>query len=363
LDTNSAYLWLSLGMLSNSKERALIEHSGSIQQLWCDFDKIPNSVFEKLKISNEKVEILKRFKNEDYLQNTQNNLYKKGIVLVDIESKKYPKSLKNISTPPIVLYALGDLDLLQQNCVAVVGTRHCSRYGQDVTKRIVKDLVDCNIVVVSGLATGIDTYAHSATLDNNGKTIAVLGSGFGFIGPNCNINLAKQITNCGLLLSEYAPNTEAQNYTFVQRNRIIAGISLGVVVVEAGLKSGATITANMALEQGKTVFAVPGNVTSPQSIGANNLIKEGAVFTTDGFMVANELKIAKKSVQNDKIAPIALDFFEQKVYTILLKGKNHFDDLLQELDCSVRELTVILSSMEIKQLIKKHPNNYYTLDA
>lgn len=350
-------------MLSNSKEQALLKCADdNILSLYSDFETIKKSIqFASIKISIDKQNFLTRFRDERYLDEKLQYLDDNGIHLLHIEDPKYPNILKNIYSAPRLLYAKGDLSLLQKPCVAIVGTRHSTRYGQETTKKLAKDLVDCGIVVVSGLATGIDTYAHTASLEYSGKTIAVLGGGFNHISPTSNTNLSKQIATNGLLLTEYAPNTESQSWMFVQRNRIVSGISQGVIVVEAGLKSGAGITANMALEQGKTVFSVPGNISSPQSMGTNELIKDGAVLTTDGFMVAQELGISKKIVENAQIAPIALDIFEEKVYTLLSKGKKHFDNLVIDSGCSARELGIILSSMELKKLISKQPNNYYTL--
>jgi len=363
MEKQKAYLWLSLGQLTHKKAQALMDLAGGIERLYTEFENIATTrAFLSLKISDEKRAILQRFRDNDYLQARLSALDKMGVQVLDCESEAYPEALHNVDSPPLVLYAKGDVQLLKSPCVAVVGTRHCTRYGQESTKRIARDLCDCGVTVVSGLATGIDTYAHTETLEQKGKTIAVLGGGFLRISPSSNTNLAKQVAAFGLLLSEYPPESESLSFMFVMRNRIVAGISEGVVVVESGIKSGANITANMALENGKTVFCVPGNINSPQSMGTNAMIKEGATLVTNGFEIAETLGFAKKNNAKEcKMTPLALDFFEQKVYNLLQMGKTHFDILIEKMECSVRELTVILSTMEIKGIVQKLPSNFYAL--
>lgn len=198
---------------------------------------------------------------------------------ISIESKDYPKQLKEIYDAPLKLYVLGNKMLLSERGIAIVGSRNATEYGKKVALKISEELSEKGINIISGLAIGIDTYAHLGTLQNTskGKTIAVLGSGLDEIYPKKNIELAKQILKGGgCIISEYPLGTRPEKMNFPQRNRIISGLSKGVLVVEASEKSGALITADFALEQGRDVFAVPGNILSITSVGTNNLIAEGA---------------------------------------------------------------------------------------
>lgn len=198
---------------------------------------------------------------------------------ISIESKEYPEQLREIYDAPLKLYVLGNKEILNQTGVAIVGSRNATEYGKRVALQFSKDLSKNGINIISGLALGIDTCAHLGTLHQDciGKTIAVLGSGLDEIYPKQNISLARKIIHMGgCLISEYPLETKPEKMHFPQRNRIISGLSKGVLVVEASEKSGALITADFALEQGREVFAVPGNISNFTSVGTNNLIKQGA---------------------------------------------------------------------------------------
>lgn len=202
---------------------------------------------------------------------------------ISIESKEYPEQLREIYDAPLKLYVLGNKEILNQTGVAIVGSRNATEYGKRVALQFSKDLSKNGINIISGLALGIDTCAHIGTLhsDNIGKTIAVLGSGLDEIYPKQNISLARKIIQIGgCLISEYPLGTKPEKIHFPQRNRIISGLSKGVLVVAASEKSGSLITADFALEQGREVFAVPGNISNFTSVGTNNLIKQGAKLAT-----------------------------------------------------------------------------------
>ena len=211
---------------------------------------------------------------------------------IGIESRDYPKQLKQIYAPPLKLYVLGNKQLLKQKGIAIVGARKATEYGKKIALQISKQLSEVGINIISGLALGIDSYAHLGTLQKNsiGKTIAVLGSGLDKIYPKENIELAKKIIKSGgCLISEYPVGTFASKLNFPQRNRIISGLSNGVLVVEASEKSGSLITADFALEQGREVFAVPGNILNKTSAGTNNLIKQGAKLVTNYEEILEEI--------------------------------------------------------------------------
>ena len=204
-----------------------------------------------------------------------------NVIKLAQDDKYYPNKLKLIYDPPELLYCLGDIRLLNEPSIAIVGTRNASNYGKRIAYNLSQELSKRGVTIISGLASGIDSYAHEGAFKNVGKTIAVLGSGIDIIYPKENEDLYKSIIkNGGLIVSEFPLGTKPEKDNFPKRNRIISGLSDGVVVVEAKKKSGALITADLALEQGRSVFAVPGNIDSQNSEGTNNLIKEGAVPVT-----------------------------------------------------------------------------------
>lgn len=212
---------------------------------------------------------------------------------ISIESESYPKLLKNIYDAPLKLYTLGNIEILNQIGIAIVGSRKATEYGKKVAIKMSKELSEHGINIISGLALGIDTYAHKGNIlaDSSGKTIAVLGSGLDEIYPKQNIGLARNIVQSGgCIISEYPVGTKPEKKNFPQRNRIISGLSSGVLVVEASKKSGALITADFALEQGKDVFAVPGNITSLMSEGCNMLIRDGAKIIRSSGDILEEIK-------------------------------------------------------------------------
>lgn len=209
--------------------------------------------------------------------------------IITIQDKNYPEMLKNIKDPPLVLYALGDLSLLQHKpAISVIGTRKPSSEAGSKTAQIIKPLIQRNWVIISGLARGIDSYAHRIALLNQGKTIAILGCGLEHIYPAENCSLFKQIAEYGLLLSEYPPHVRPKPYHFPERNRIISGLSFGILVIEATSKSGTLITVDQALDQGREVYAVPGSILHPQTIGCHKMIQDGAKLVTSEYEILED---------------------------------------------------------------------------
>ena len=213
---------------------------------------------------------------------------KAGCQVVAYSSDDYPPRLKQIPDPPLVLYVRGDVNVLSRYALAIVGTRRPTAYGSQVAQRLAHDLAQRQLVIVSGLARGIDSAAHRGALEAAGKTVAVLGSGIDVIYPRENKRLAEQVSENGALISEFPPGTSPAPENFPIRNRTISGLALGVVVVEAAEYSGSLITARLALEQNREVFAVPGNITSAQSFGPNHLIKQGAKLVDEWMDVIEE---------------------------------------------------------------------------
>jgi DNA processing protein len=248
--------------------------------------------FKKINFSENIISEIKKIRLKVNPDKEIQKIIKYHIQILTPQDKLYPPLLKNIAVPPQILYTLGNQSILSQPCLAVVGSRHHSIYGKKVVEKIIPALVEKRIAIVAGLALGIDSLGHQATLRKNGKTIAVLGSGLARIYPTSNRFLAKQILEKdGLLISEFPLTSSPLKKHFPMRNRIISGLSLGTVVIEAAERSGSLITANFALEQGRDVFAVPGNIFSQYSQGANMLIQQGAKLVSQPKDILEELDI------------------------------------------------------------------------
>jgi len=265
-------------------------------------------------------------------------------------SPEYPDELKNIYYPPKSLYVKGlALDSLQPR-VAIVGSRKCTAYGRAIAGELARDLAAMGIVVVSGLAKGIDAAAHSGAL-RTGKTISVLGCGFDFIYPKENKNLYQLIPEQGAIITEYPDDTPPISQNFPGRNRIISGLSLGVIVVEATRKSGALITADFALEQNKEVMVVPGHIKSPSSAGCHELIKAGAALVTTADDVLDNLGLesaSSKAEPKDELSETELLLLKIIEFEPL-----HIDRLALESGRAVSETAAVLLQLEIKGYIKK----------
>jgi len=291
-------------------------------------------------------------------------LAKEDIKAITIENKIYPKLLKELYTPPPLLYYKGNFDLKNDFTLAVVGARKYTNYGQQATTNIVKDLVYNNLTIVSGLALGIDALAHITALENNGKTVAVLGSGLDKqnIYPSQNRYLAdKIISQNGLLISEFPPGTPPLRHHFPQRNRIISGLSLGTLIIEASEKSGALITAKYSLDQNREVFAVPGNIYSDTSSGTNRLIKMGARVVTSAEDIIETLNLdqAIAYIDNKKIIPETPE--EEMLIAHLSHEPIHVDELTRLTKLDIAAINSTLAIMEMKGMVKNMGSMQYVL--
>jgi DNA processing protein len=217
-----------------------------------------------------------------------------GAHVISIVDERYPSLLKEIASPPLVLYVLGDVDVLQKTQIAIVGSRKPTPYGRAQTSKIASELSN-HAVITSGLAYGVDAVSHEAALGANGETIAVLGSGFANLYPKSHHHLANRIIKSGAVISEFLPNEPPRKHHFPRRNRIISGMANGVLVTEAAIKSGSLVTANYCAEQGRDVFAVPGNVLSPLSEGPHYLIQQGAKLVTSAADIVEEYELVSLS--------------------------------------------------------------------
>lgn len=298
--------------------------------------------------------------------------------LLRLEDSKYPKSLRNIKNAPKALYIEGELDCFNIPCVTVVGSRNMSEYGKKMTRKIVKELVEAGVCIVSGLAVGIDTVAHETCLENGGCTIAVLGSGLNKIFPRENTSLFNRIINSGgCVISEYTPDEEAKKMYFPARNRIVSGLSLGTLVVEAAYRSGTSITAKFAFEQNKKVFCIPNSVGNKNSSGTINLIKNGAIMITNGKDILYSLGLIDKLdnyesfLEEQKLNRAKVKEEEQlkdlnedskKVYQIIKQnGVINSEIACGELNMPIQDFNTCLTILEIKGLIMDKTGGMYCI--
>lgn len=275
-------------------------------------------------------------------------LEEKEIKILSYNSSEYPETLKNINQPPVFLFYKGDISLLKKRIIGVVGTRKVTTYGRVACEKFSQELVENKIVTASGLALGIDSICHKKSLERGGKTIAVIGSGLDIIYPRENKGLWKEIEKKGLILSEYPLGTEPINYNFPRRNRIIAGISRGILVVESYKKGGSLITAGLALEEGRDVFAVPGDIFSPASEGCNDLIKNSqAKLVLNVADILSEYGWEKQETTKPKLNLTSL---EEKIYNVLNKELT-LDEIIVKTSIKAGEALAILMGLELKKVV------------
>ncbi|MFB8373523.1 DNA-processing protein DprA [Paenibacillus taichungensis] len=314
--------------------------------------------------------------NANWIEQRQESVYKAGIEVVTYLDQDYPILMKETVQPPWVMYGRGDLNLLHTQSIAMVGTRMPTVYGRKIGEKLAEQLCKAGLTIVSGLARGIDSVCHDAALRANGKTIAVFGTGIDNIYPPENTGLAERIAETGLLLSEYPPGTRARQGLFPERNRIIAGLTLGTLVVEADVRSGSLITADAALEAGRDVFAVPGPITSPKSRGSHNLIRQGAKLVTSATDLLEEFRLdlpnaeqlpynrgrsaESSETSNEGIFPVVkLSSDEQRVIYLLEQEQQSLDQLVEQLNWDFGHLHSVLLSLIIKKQISQLPGTKY----
>jgi DNA processing protein len=274
-----------------------------------------------------------------------------GVEVLTWDDPGYPESLRTIEGSPPVLYVRGRLLSQDEWAVAVVGTRHASAYGREVARVLSSELARAGVTVVSGLALGVDTVAHRAALDAGGRTIAVLGSGVDQIYPPQNRGLAQAIAGQGALVSEYALGVRPDASNFPPRNRIISGLSRGVIIVEAGERSGALITAQFAVEQGRDLFAVPGNILSPGSVGCNLLIQQGATPLLSVDDVLEQLNMSRVVDHCALRESVPADPAEAALLQHLSHEPTHIDDLVRKTGLNAGQVSSLLALMELKGMV------------
>lgn len=304
--------------------------------------------FLSSELKNKAHEILKKCQKEE-------------IKILTKDDKDYPSSLKTLPSKPLIIFLKGNLCIQDEYSIAIVGARKYTDYGRIATSKIASDLACSNITIVSGMARGIDSFAHTAALNNNGRTIAILGSGVNVVYPAENKKLYENIINNGAVISEFMPDTTPLPPYFPMRNRIISGIALGTLVIEAGINSGSMITASFAAEQGKNIFAVPGNIFSPQSEGTNNLIKDGAKIVTSSKDILEEI-YGELSIIKKDIPSICLSGTEKTIFENITYEPINVETLSKKLNLPFNEVNSTLTLLELKGYINNIPGGNFIRD-
>jgi DNA processing protein len=335
--------------------QAVLDFFGSLEIAW-------NAPAEALRAAglNEKItENLVRLRSTLSLEKITERLREKGIDTLILSDDGYPRRLREIDQPPPVLYLRGDLQPEDEWAVAIVGTRRVTAYGRQVAEEVAGVLARNGVTVVSGLARGVDAIAHQAALAAGGRTIAVLGSGVDRIYPDEHRNLAERILARGALVSDYAPGTPPEASNFPPRNRLISGLALAVVVVEAGYTSGALITAAFAADQGRDVFAVPGNITAPQSRGTNRLIRDGARPLLDPEEVLEELELTRLAEHRSARIVLPADATEAALFETLNQEPMHIDEIRARAGLPMDQVSSALAIMELKGMVRQVGGMHY----
>ncbi len=348
-------VYMSICEISNKKQEQIINvlEDFSLEKV------LDNKEVESILSVEEYHKLLKNYDRQK-LDMSIENMLNNDIKILTIFNENYPQKLIDLPDRPLILYAKGDLSLLEKKSIAIVGTRSPSNYGKIVTEKLSGEIAQSGLVVISGLCFGVDEISHRKTLDVGGKTIAVVGGGFKKIYPATNTVLSEQIAEKGLLLSEYPPSFEPKRYTFPRRNRIIAGLADGILITEAGFKSGTTHTKEYAQEYGKDLFAVPGNITSNKSELTNMLIQTGqAECVISAENIIKQYGMSKK--ESFKRVVFEPNFEQQELLNLLADGEKNFDYLAEKTKIPVNSLNFYLTTLEINGLIRKLPSQFYAL--
>jgi DNA processing protein len=361
-DIEAKKYWIALNMVPGVGAityRKLLNAFGSPEHV---FSASPSLLKRIPGISDKLVRNILNFGFPERVKQELESIAKHQVRIITWAEPDYPEKLKEIFDPPPLLYLKGNHFQPHEIIIAVVGSRKASTYGRTTAEKICSELALKGITVVSGMARGIDSAAHRGALKAGGRTIAVMGCGVDVVYPPENTQLYDEIVEKGAVISEFPMHTKPDRGNFPARNRIISGISLGAVIVEAGLQSGALITADTALEQGREVFAVPGNITSASSRGTNRLIKQGAVLIERADDILHELSLAityeLKDLQpelplEEKKSPPSLTQDEQRIYELIDNHPIHIDELTVRSQLPSGTVSAILMMLEMKNVIRQ----------
>lgn len=344
--------WMGLNLvygIGAVRFQKLLDHFGDARTAW----EAPPAALQSVELTQKVVDNLIQVRASVDLHAIWEQLETHNITLLTWMDENYPRRLKEISQPPPVLYVRGEVIPKDEWAVAVVGTRKLTSYGRQVAEEVAGFLARNGVTVVSGLARGIDSVAHQAALNAGGRTIAVLGNGVDHIYPEENRNLADKMIKNGAIISDYGLGTPPDAAHFPKRNRIISGLSIATVIIEAGHKSGALITAEFAVNQGREVFAVPGKIFAPQSIGTNRLIRDGAhpLLSPEDLMAALDLTMVTEHQTARIVLPA--DATEAALFKVLGHEPKHVDEIGMLVNLPIEQVSATLALMELKGIVRQ----------
>ena len=350
------WLWLSMTQgVSPRMARQLVEFFGSPEELWeAEEQELIDAAGQKIAAA------LTASRDGQSINARVRECAQKGIFILTPASPDYPKVLYDLYDPPCALYCRGDTELLKTDCLTMIGTRTHTRYGKNVTEMLARELATAGLTIVSSLGEGLDTIAHSAALAAQGKTIAVLAGGVDVPACALNADLQECIAQKGLLISEYAPGMHGSKATYAARNRILAAISAGVLITEAGEKSGTLLTVSMAMDMGREAFVVPGNIDSPASFATNRLMRTSAEIVLSPRDVLERLGYEAKERQTQK-AVQPMDDDQRQIVEALENEELSFDELTQKTGFSAAVLNSLLTRMKLKGIIDQSAGRVYSL--
>jgi DNA processing protein len=344
--------WVGFNMvkgIGSVRFKTLLDAFGNAEAAW---NASPQALLEA-GLSRKIVESFQRVRKSVSLEQVWQRLQSLDVQVLTWEDEGFPCHLKEIDQPPPVLYIRGTLTPEDEWAVAIVGTRRVTAYGRQVAEDVATALARNGVTIVSGLARGVDSIAHQAALNAGGRTLAVLGNGIDLVYPPENRRLAAQITEHGALVSDYALGTPPDGVNFPPRNRIISGLAMAVIVVEAGQTSGALITASFAAEQGRDVFAVPGNINAPQSQGTNRLIRDGAQPLLNPQDVLEALNLTMVAEHRAVRVALPTDPVESQLYKLLSHQPMHVDEIRAQANMPIETVTATLVMMELKGMVRQ----------
>lgn len=372
MNYNKLKYWIALKSIpgiGNIMFPALVDRFGTVEAV---FSAAHSELKSVSGITKKAAAAIAGFKNWDKVKRDIEVIDKAEILVITYQDDLYPAKLLNIYDRPPFLYVKGSLIKDDVN-IAIVGSRLASTYGKYTTERISRELALKGVTIVSGLARGIDSAAHRGALSAQGRTIAVLGSGLDIIYPPENIKLFLDITLNGAVISEFPPGTSPLSANFPTRNRIISGISYGVVVVEAGEKSGSLITARLALEQGREVFAVPGSIDTAGSRGTNKLIKQGAKLIENVDDILEEILPQLENIKSLKLSSASnqqknavkknekINVIEKQIIDFISVERIHVDELISSTGLSSADILSAMTTLELKGIVQQHPGKFFSL--
>lgn len=345
-------LWLALLEITDKRKLKLLDQYKNAENIYLNFEEIINQ-------NNNFKKKFENFNKESIIRNIsilQKKIEAENISYITCCNSRYRERLRDISEMPYILFYKGNIDTIFNKSVGIVGSRNCSKYGIAVTKLLTNELITNNITLISGGARGIDSIAHKKALECNGKNICVLGCGIDVAYPRENSDMFNKISQNGVVLSEFLPGTMPDKYNFPRRNRIISGLSNCLIVVEAAKKSGALITARYSLENGKTVFVVPGSYLYSGALGSNKLIQDGAQVLTEFQDIKDELSLNKVTIE-ETINNISQD--KISILNVINDSPIHVDEIVRKVRMDAGALYALLFEMQMKDEIICLPGNYY----